>query len=205
MSTQPIEHKGYGYTYKKPRKPHEDVDFQLGPEQSKKRHEEVADSGPTIRDRIRNLLADVPRSDGTKLSFKDIVDHRDALEKDWDAAVAGDLTTLGVDMSVKFRLMHDPTTGEVQAHVDHPDKMKIDQYFASNPEMADDFENMLQLDKLIDVARRRLAPQEMDQTLEPEAMAWWFQTNMDTTSLFTGGGVIFGQGSSAYKGLDIRV
>jgi len=36
-------------------------------------------------------------------------------------------------------------------------------------------------------------------------MAWWYQSNMDTATLFTGGGIVFGMGSSAYKGLDIRV
>lgn len=205
MSTQPIEHKGYGYTFKQTRRPQEDVDFPLGPDSSKKRQDEPVEPRATVRDHIRTLLADIPRKDGNRLSFNDIVNFRDSMEKDWDAVVASDLKGLGVDMSQKIRLMHDPATGSVTSGSDHADKMKVDQYFASNPDMADDFETILQLGKLVDVAQRKLTPEQMDQTLDGEAMGWWYQSNMDTATLFTGGGIVFGMGSSAYKGLDIRV
>jgi len=205
MATQPIENTGYGYAYSRAKKTKTDVDFPLGPEQSKKRQDEGVESKATVRDRIRALLLDIPKGDNNRLSFNDIVTHRDSMEKDWDAVVGGDLKSAGVDMSTKIRLMHTPGSGGVAANADHPDKNKIDQYFATNPELADDFERVLQLGKLVDVAERKLAPQEMDQTLETEAMAWWYQSNMDTATLFTGGGIVFGMGSSAYKGLDIRV
>ena len=205
MPTQPIEHKGYNYNYAPTRKPREDVDFPLGPEQSKKRQETGVETRAGVRDRIRTLLADVPRGEGNKVSFRNIAEYRDSLEKDWDALVSHDLAALGVDMSVKFRLMHDGVTGDVLADGDHPDKGKIDQYFASNPDMARDFGRIVQLGKLVDVAERKLTPQEMGQTLDTEAMAWWYQSNMDTASLFTGGGIVFGMGSFAYKGLGIRV
>ncbi len=205
MTTQPIEHKGYGYTFKQTRRPQEDVDFPLGPQSSKKQQEEVAEPRATVRDRIRALLAEVPRQDGNRLSFQDIADYRNSLEKDWDAVVSGDLNSLGVDMDRFFRLTHDPGSGQVSTGVDHPDKAKIDQYFASNPEMADDFKSLLQLGKMVDVAERKLSPEAMNQTLDAEAMGWWYQSNMDPSALFTGGGIVFGGGSSAYKGLDIRV
>jgi len=205
MSTQPIEHKGYGYSFKQTRRPQEDVDFPLGPETSKKQQAEPAEPKATVRDRIRALLADVPKEGGNRLSFKAIVDYRDVLVKDWDAVVSGDLKGMGVDMSQTFRLTHDPVTGQVTAGADHPDKAKIDQYFLLTPDMADDFKNVLQVDKLVDVAERKLTPDEMNQTLDSEAMGWWYQSNMDASALFTGGGVVFGAGSFAYKGLDIRV
>lgn len=205
MSTQPIEHKGYGYTYRKPRKPQDDVDFPLGPEQSKKRQSESEHSRTTIRGRIGALLSDIPRGDDNTLTFNDIVAYRDSLEKDWDAVVSSDLAGLGVDVDRKFRLTHDPSSGKVKADSDHPDNQKIDQYFVSNQDMADDFEAILQLGKLVDVAERRLSPTDMGLSLTPEAMAWWFENNMDAASLFSGGGIIFGMGASAYKGLDIRV
>ena len=167
MSTQPIEHKGYGYTFKQTRRPQEDVDFPLGPETSKKRLEDPTEPQATVRDHIRSLLADVPKQDGNRLSFKAIVDYRDIMEKDWDAVVSGDLQGLGVDMNRKFRLMHDPVTGQVTAGNDHPDKAKIDQYFALNPEVADDFKTVMQLGKLVDVAERKLTPDEMNQTTSP--------------------------------------
>lgn len=205
MSTQPIEHTGYGYSFKQTRKAQEDVDFPLGPELSKKRQEIPAEPRTTVRDHIRTLLEDVPKQDGSRLSFNDIADYRDSLKQDWDAVVTSELSGLGVDLGQKFGLMLDPTTDRVTVSDDHPDAMKIDQYFESNPEMGHDFETVLQLGKLVDVAERKLSPQQMDQTLETEAMAWWYQSNMDTATLFTGGGVVFGMGSSAYKGVDIHV
>ncbi len=205
MSTQPIEHKGYGYTLKQSRKPHEDVDFPLGPEQSKKRQEESGEQGGGLRARILAILSEVPKSESGRLSFQNILDHRDVLEKVWNDTVARDLAAGGVDMSQTFSLVFAPGTGSVTSSTDHPDKIKIDQYFASNPDMVDDFEHVLQLGKLVDVAERKLAPNEMGQTLRSDAMAWWYQSNMDGASLFAGGGTVFGTGASAYKSLDILV
>lgn len=183
----------------------EDVDFPLGPETSKKRQEDVGDAKKTMRDHIRMLLSEIPGGADNRLSFKDVADHTDAREKDWDAAVSGDLKAIGVDMSRRFRLMHEPGSDNVLAGSDHPDKTRIDQYFASNPEMTRDFDTILQLGKLVDVANRKLSRQEMEQPINADAMAWWYHSNMDTASLFTGGGVVFGTGGSTYKGLDIRV
>ena len=205
MPTQPIDHKVYSYAYKQPKRSQGDVDFPLAPEQSKKRHEEATDSRATVRDRIKAILSEIPKQGENKLSFQNIVDYRDVLETEWDETVNNDLKALGVDMSAKFRLMHDASTGDVVASNDHPDKGRIDAYFASNSERADEFRTIIQLGKLVNVAENKLSPQDMNQTLQPEAMAWWYQSNMDTASLFNGGGVVFGAGGSAYKGLDIRV
>lgn len=205
MSTQPIEHKVYSYTQKQRKRPQADVDFPLAPEQSKTRHEEAPDSKGTVRNHIQALLSDIPKGDGDRLSFQDVVNYRDSLETEWDQTVNSDLKAIGVDVTAKFRLMHDSSTGKATASSDHPDKARIDAYFAANPDRADDFEKIIQLGKLANVAENKLAPQEMQQTLQTEAMAWWYQSNMDTTSLFMGGGVVFGMGTSAYKGLDIRV
>lgn len=206
MSTQPIGHKGYGYTLKQSRKPREDVDFPLGPEQSKKRQDESGEQrGDGLRARIRALLADVSTDGGSGISFQDILDHREMLERDWGDRMERDLRGLGVDMTRVFRLVNDPAAGSVTAGADHPDKMKIDQYFASNSEMVEDFERVLQLGKLSDTALRKLTVDEMGQELSVEAMAWWFQSNMEGASLFAGGGTVFGMGASSYKSLDIRV
>ena len=205
MPTQPIEHKVYSYAYKQPKRPQGDVDFPLAPEQSKKRHEAVPDSRGAVWNSIQNILSEIPKRDGNRLSFQDIIDYRNAMETEWDQAVDGDLKGLGVDMSVKFRLRHDASADDVTASTDHPDKARIDAYFVANPDRANEFRTIIQLGKLANVAENKLSPQDMGQTLQVEAMAWWYQSNMDTTSLFGGGGVIFGAGGSAYKGLDIRV
>ncbi|QJB55145.1 hypothetical protein [Pseudodesulfovibrio sp. zrk46] len=205
MSTQPVEHKGYGYTFRQTKKQPEDVGFPLGPETSKKQQADAAEPAATVRERVRALLADVPKSGEGRLSFRDIVNYRDSQEKDWEALATHDLRGLGVDTERSFRLMHDPSTGLVTASNDHPDKARIDQYFASNQEVADEFKSVLQLGKLVDVAERKLTPEQMDQTLDSEAMGWWYQSNMEASALFSGGGIIYGAGSFAYKGIDIRV
>lgn len=206
MPTQPVEHKVYNYSQPQPRRPQTDVDFPLGPEQSKNRQpEETPASKSGVRTHIESLLADIPKGEDGRLSFQDVVNHKDAVEAEWDQRVSADLEALGVDMSKRFRLMLDPGTGAVTASGDHPDKMRIDAYFAANEERADEFKNIVQLGRLASVAENKLSPDDMQQTLLPQAMAWWYQTNMDTSSLFTGGGVVFGAGGSAYKGLDIRV
>lgn len=83
--------------------------------------------------------------------------------------------------------------------------MKIDQYFIAEQQQADDFRKRLSLDKLVDAARRTLSTREMDEPLHQEAMVSWYQSNMDTATLFSGGGIVFGRGQSAYRGLDLRV
>jgi len=205
VPTQPIGNKVHSYAYKQPGRPRGGIDFPLAPEQSKTRHAEVPESKGVIRDRIQVILSDIPKRDGNRLSFQDVVDYRDSLKVEWDRGVGEELKALGVNMSVKFRLMHDSSTGGVTASSDHPDKARIDAYFAASQDRANEFRKIIQLGKLVSVAGNKLAPQEMQQTLQTEAMAWWYQANMDTTSLFTGGGVVFGMGNSTYKGLDIRV
>lgn len=205
MSTQPIGHKEYSFTYRKPKKTYEDAEFSLQPEQSNNRQVTEESTSVSGRDRIRAILSDIPLRGGEKLSFYDVKSYRDSLEKDWDARVAGDLATIGVDTDRKFRLTLDPAVGSVVASGDHPDKSKIDMYFQTDTDAADDFESILQLGKLVDVAERKLSPTDMETELTPEAMSWWFDSNMDSSSLFTGGGIVFGVTGSSYQGLDIRV
>jgi hypothetical protein len=205
MSTQPIEHKGYGYTLKQPRRHREDVDFPLGPESSKKQQETASKSGFGVRDRIRQLLADVPRQNDNRLSFMAIRDYRDVLEKGWEVTVSTDLRSMGVDVDRKFRLTLDASSQSVVADNDHPDKLRIEQYFLSNGDKSVDMDSLLQLGKLVDVAEQKLSPDQMTQTLDAEAMGLWFQSNMESSALFRGGGMVFGLGGAAYKGLDIRV
>lgn len=205
MSTQPIEHKGYGYTFRQPRRPRADVDFPLGPDTSKNRPEESSTPVTTVRERIRELLATVPRNEDNRFSFRDIADHRDVLEQDWNSRVAGDLKGLGVDVERPFRLTHSPGDNTVTAGNDHDGFATIDRYFTSEADAADDFKTILQLGRLMDTAENRLTPHEMNTRLDGEAMGWWFQSNMDSSALFSGGGIVFGVGGFDYRGIDITV
>ncbi len=202
---QPIEHNVYNREYKPSRRLREDAEFSLAPEQSKKRHDKVSAVRGGVRNSIRNLLSEVSKSEDNRLTFRDIVDFSKSIESEWERAVSSDLKGLGVDMSVKFRLMLDASTGCVTASGDHPDKARIDAYFASTPDSSEGFRKIIQFGKLASVAESKLSPRNMNQEFHVEAMAWWYQSNMDTTSLFAGGGLVFGNGSSVYRAVDIRV
>lgn len=204
MATQPIEHTGYTHAQPQTRKHRNGVDFLLGSEQSKNRQDMPGETACTACDSLASLVREVS-GDGEPLSFSDIISYRDGLERTWDREVRTDLFALGVDLSVPFRLVHDPVSGSVSASGDHPDKLKIDQYFISEQQQADDFKKRLSLDKLVDAAKRNLSSEDMNQPLDEEAMVSWFQNHMDTATLFSGGGIVFGRGQSAYRGLDMRV
>lgn len=204
MSTQRIEHTVQGYTYKRPQRTNEDAEFPLGPEQSKSRQEETPDSRDGVRGVIRSLLDQVPGKEEDRHSFKEIVEHHESMQRAWNEEVGHDLEALGVDISTPFRLMYDPA-GAVTVAGDHPGKEMINAYFTTNPGRVEELGDILQVGKLASAAEARLAPQEMEQSLQTEAMAWWYSANMDTSTLFSGGGLLFGTGGTVYKGIDIRV
>nr|WP_287410612.1 hypothetical protein [Pseudodesulfovibrio sp.] len=204
MSTQPIEQTVQGYTYKRPKRTQGEADFSLGPEQSKKRQETDADTQGSVRDHIRALLSKVADVGDDRVSFKAVSDYHDALQSGWNRDVSDDLADLGVNVSAPFRLSYDPAGGVTVAG-DHPHREMINAYFSTNPARVNELGEILQFGKLAGVAESRLSPQDMEQTLQTEAMAWWYASNMNTTSLFTGGGMMFGAGGVAYKGLDIHV
>jgi len=204
MSTQPIEQTVQGYTYKKPKRVQDDAEFPLGPEQSKKRQETSVETGGDVRNFIRGLLSQVESGEDGRLSFKDVVEHHASIQSGWNSAVKDDLGQLGVDTSSPFRLMYDPA-GSVTVVGEHADREMIDRYFSTNPDRVKEMGDILQFGRLASAAESRFSMQDMDQTLQTEAMAWWYSSNMDTTTLFAGGGTVFGSGNTPYKGLDIHV
>lgn len=204
MSTQRIEHAVQGYTYQRPKKARADVDFPLGPEQSKKRQEDAADSDGDVRGHVQALLAQVPGNTKNWIAFADVVAHHEALQAQWNREVDNDLSDLGVNTQVPFRMIFDPA-GTVTVAGDHPDKDMIERYFSTNPARVRELGDILKFGRLASAAENMLASSEMGQPLKIEAMAWWYSSNMDTSSLFSGGGMLFGAGGTVYRGLDLRV
>lgn len=204
MSTQRIEHTVQGHTYQRPKRTREDVDFSLGPEQSKSRQDDGADSRETARGCILSLLRKVEADTGGELSFADVIAHHEAVQSRWNGEVGDDLAELGVNTDVPFRIMHDPAGG-VTVVGEHPGREMIDRYFVANPALVREFGEILQYGRLASAAEARLSPGEMEQTPGVGAMAGWFVTNMDTASLSGEGGIVVGGGGTVYKGLDIRV
>ncbi|RWU02440.1 hypothetical protein DWB63_16155 [Pseudodesulfovibrio sp. S3] len=178
--------------------------FPLNAEQSKNCQAEIPESGAGVRAYIRDLLSGVVSGSDDRLSFTEVVDHHSSLQSDWNREVEADLGELGVDTSTPFRLLYDPA-GAALVVGDHPDKEMINAYFTANPGRVRELGETLQFGSLASTAQSKLTPADMDQPLHTEAMAWWYTANMDAHTLFSGGGVVFGAGGTAYRALDIRV
>jgi hypothetical protein len=204
MATQPIEHAVQGYTYRRPGKAASDSEFALGPEQSKTRRDDAPASGSVLRGYLRDLLSTAVPDDGAQLTFADVEARHTELLETWNDEVKADLEALGVDTATVFRLLYDPA-GSATVTGDHPDKDMINAYFAANPERVRQLGQTLQFGKLAAAARNSLSDRDMTRPLSPDAMAWWYSTNMNSQTLFSPGGVVVGAGTAPYKGLDIRV
>lgn len=204
MPTQPIDHTVQGYGYKQSRRTQSDVDFSLGADQSKNRHDSGENPDASARQLIQSILGSVPSRSTDSLSFREIVEYYESLQSEWNRAVNDDLVELGVAVTTPFRLMYDPA-GAITVAGEHGDKEMINAYFIANPGRIDELGESFRLGKLADTAQNRLTPGEMGQSLQVEAMAMWYASNMDPSSLYQGGGLLFGSGGGIYKGLDIMV
>lgn len=174
---------------------------------SRKSSEETSgDWRGRIRSEIESLLDEIPKGDDDKLSFEDIRDYRAKLDEEFDDSVKKDLKALGVDVSRKFTLVHDGATGKVTVDGNHPDKAIIDKYFEDNPDKVNDFKKLLQLDKLVSYTRpqQTLSQNDFKAQMQAKSMAWWLSSNMDASSWFSNGGMMFGAGA-AYQSLNLRV
>ncbi|BCS87928.1 hypothetical protein [Pseudodesulfovibrio sediminis] len=204
MPTQPIDHTVQGYGYKQSRRTQSDVDFSLGADQSKNRHESGENQDANTRQFIQSILSNVPSRSAGSVSFREIVEQYTALQSDWNRAVCDDLAELGVKVTAPFRLMYD-TAGSISVAGEHGDKDMINAYFTANPSRIETFGEAFRLGKLADIAENRLTPSEMGQSLQVEALSLWYASNMDISTLYQGGGLLLGSGGGIYKGLDIMV
>lgn len=207
MSTQAIGSNGYSDTASLLKAAKEEQQLQETASQASSKSETSSSTSweSRIRNDIQRYLSEVPKGEDGKLSFKDVDDYREGLEKEWDEAVKADLKKLGVDVSKEFPLSYDPTTGKVTVSGDHPDKALIDKYFEANPDKVEEFEKIVQLGKLTAVSNANFSPMELRQTIQQQSMAWWYEDNSDPTTWFNGGGMLVAQGQTSYTGLDLRV
>lgn len=204
MSTQRIEQTVQEYTYKRPGKSREDVEFSLDPETSKSRRDDGFDSRDSLRERVLCLLEKVDGESGRGLSFADVIARHEEAQKRWNREVGDDLAELGVDVTTPFRLLYDPA-GVVTVAGPHPDKEMIDAYFTANPGRGDELGDILGMGKLASAARAGLSRSEQTRPVSAEAMAAWYADNLSPGALSGGGGLLFGPNGSVYRGLDIRV
>ncbi|MFH1914859.1 MAG: hypothetical protein ABIK45_11355 [Pseudomonadota bacterium] len=208
MSTQSIDSAGYGYSYQQLLKARQDAEA-AEKAQAQLSGGTASASGSAMsqaREYVESLLADIPKSNGTKLTFQDVFDYRDSRNKAWSEQFEADMKALGVDTSIDIKLSLDAATGAVTAQKNHPDKAIIDKYFIDNPEMAEQFGEGVQLSKLTGLAERKLTNAELRQQLSLQSMSIWFEANASASSMFSGGGMVLGQqGAATYTGLDLRV
>ncbi|WP_285907596.1 hypothetical protein [Pseudodesulfovibrio pelocollis] len=206
MSTQSIDSAGYGYSYQQMLKARQEAEAAEKAQTSGGTASASGSAMSQAREYVESLLANIPKSNGTKLTFQDVFDYRDSRNKAWSERFEADMKALGVDTSIDIKLSLDAATGAVTAQRNHPDKAAIDKYFIDNPKMAEQFAEGVQLSKLTGLAERKLTNAELRQQLSLQSMSIWFEANASASSMFSGGGMVLGQqGATTFTGLDLRV
>lgn len=121
------------------------------------------------------VLKEISPNASGKLTFSMVEDYRKDLEEEFSSKVRADLTKLGVDEDVEFRVVTNDKTGGVSVITDSEDKAKIEKYFKDNPDMVKDFQRIQTLSNL-EKARKAegYSAQDVKTRLQMEAMsAWW--------------------------------
>jgi hypothetical protein len=205
MTTTPIESSGYGYTYQRTTQAREDSEAAQAEAAGNRRTRETG-AGSGVRELIDDLLSNVPRTSNGRLTFDNVINYRKGQEKAWDERFKADMAEKGIDTEKSgLSLSLDPSSGKVSANANHPDKAAIDQYFIDNPDMAEQFAENVQLGKLTSLAERKLTLPELRRSLSTQSMSVWFEASAGASSLYTGGGMVFGGSGASYAGLNLRV
>lgn len=155
--------------------------------------------------KLSELLANLPKGPSGNISFTEISQYLEQAETQFDNEVKAELKDLGVDVDTKFQLIYDESTGKITVGNDHPDKKKIEAYFAANPERVKQFNTILDLHQVEDLAQNRLNPPDLRKQISQQSMAFWLSDN-STSEMFTGiRGLIFDIQNSYMKTLNMRV
>lgn len=152
---------------------------------------------------LRSLFNSMGVSGGSQMSFASLQKYRESLETSFSDTVRKDLTALGVDKDIEFRLTSDGQGG-VNVVSSHADKAKVEKYFKDHPDMVAKFNDIQALTGL-DQARKaqQLSPAALRTRIQMESMSLWF----DSTS--NGGNVSIldfnMQGANFLAGLNRKV
>lgn len=159
------------------------------------------------------------QTNGGKVTFKDIAEHREKLELEFSAQVRVDLAKLGVDLDTEFTLTMTPE-GNIQVACDDPlAKETIQKYLSDNPEVCEQFGYIQALSNL---ERARQSPagsmaawQEVGNAkkeYQAQAVELFFSDALSTGMNYTSLLASFGASSSStesstsfYAGLDFTV
>lgn len=145
------------------------------------------------------VLKEISPNASGKLTFSMVEDYRKDLEEEFSSKVRADLTKLGVDEDVEFRVVTNDKTGGVSVITDSEDKAKIEKYFKDNPDMVKKFQKIQTLSNL-EKARKAegYSAQDVKTRLQMEAMsAWWSEDGASSQIMdFTGDQATFLTGLS---------
>lgn len=88
---------------------------------------------------INKALSEIGSSTGGKVTFADIIKHREDLETSFSAQVRIDLAERGVSLDTEFTLTMTPE-GKIDVSCDDPNaKAAIEEYLAESPEVCEQF------------------------------------------------------------------
>ncbi len=120
------------------------------------------------------LLSGMGLGSSDKVTFQDLLNYREDLRQNFEATVKKGLREKGVDEDVNFQVVSDGNGG-VKIITDSPDKAKIEAYFADNPKLVEQF-NQIEALTNVEAARKssKLDVKAMRQRIEVESMTAWF-------------------------------
>lgn len=120
------------------------------------------------------LLSGMGLGSSDKVTFQDLLNYREELRQNFEATVKKGLREKGVDEDVNFQVVSDGNGG-VKIITDSPDKAKIEAYFADNPKLVEQF-NQIEALTNVEAARKssKLDVKAMRQRIEVESMTAWF-------------------------------
>lgn len=123
---------------------------------------------------LSTLLSGMGLGSSDKVTFQDLLKYREDLRQDFETTVKKGLLEKGVDEDVKFQVVSDGNGG-VKIITDSPDKAKIEAYFADNPKLVEQF-NQIEALTNVEAARKssNLDVKAMRQRIEIESMTTWF-------------------------------
>lgn len=82
-----------------------------------------------------------------KVTYNDLLKHRDKMVEDFQAKVKDGLSQAGVDSNADFRINLDEN-GNIKVSSNHKDKAKIEQFFKENPSLSKDYQHIEALNQV---------------------------------------------------------
>lgn len=124
---------------------------------------------------VSSALKSMGLSSSDRVTFSTLMDHKADLETKFSENVRADLLKLGIDPSVDFRLVSGTDGTGVKVVSNHPDKAKIEKYFADNKNRVAEFEQIQGLANIENTRKSQSIDKDsLRSRLQLESMSAWF-------------------------------